>query len=189
MAERAVLPMIELAETGWDPLAFPPPAAISCPEPGEPRLQRQSLLARPREITIALAGQPNVGKSTIFNALTGLHQHVGNWPGKTVEQKVATLVLGAQRVHLVDLPGTYGLTARSPEEAVVRDYLLHTPPDVLIVILNAASLERNLYLVAELVGLRLRLVIGLNMMDVAEQGKSGWTPSPWSSLYGSRSSR
>ncbi len=123
--------------------------------------------AATRVVTIALAGQPNVGKSTIFNRLTGLTQHVGNWPGKTVEQKTGELSHAGTAVRLVDLPGTYGLTANSEEERVARDYILRERPDVVVVIVNAASLERNLYLVAELLALPTPLVIGLNMMDVA----------------------
>ena len=120
-------------------------------------------------ITIALAGQPNVGKSTVFNILTGLSQHVGNWPGKTVEQKTGQFTYANQTVHLVDLPGTYSLTANSEEERIARDFILHEQPDVIIVIVNAATLERNLYLVSELLALPVRIVLGLNMMDVAKQ--------------------
>ncbi|MFP3896978.1 MAG: ferrous iron transport protein B [Anaerolineales bacterium] len=118
--------------------------------------------------TLALAGQPNVGKSTVFNILTGLHQHVGNWPGKTVEQRVGQLEHDDVTFHVVDLPGTYCLTAASPEERITRDYIIHQQPDVVVVIINAAALERNLYLVAEILALGAPLVIGLNMVDVAE---------------------
>lgn len=118
---------------------------------------------------IALTGQPNVGKSTVFNMLTGLNQHVGNWPGKTVEQRIGTLEHHGIDIQIVDLPGTYCLTAASPEETITRDYIIHEHPDVVIAVLNAASLERNLYLVAELLTLPSPLVIGLNMMDVAQQ--------------------
>ena len=120
-------------------------------------------------ITIALAGQPNVGKSTVFNMLTGLSQHVGNWPGKTVEQKTGQYTHAGQVIHLVDLPGTYSLTTNSEEERITRDFILSEQPDVVIVIVNAAALERNLYLVAELLTLPVRVVLGLNMMDVAKQ--------------------
>lgn len=116
---------------------------------------------------VALAGQPNVGKSTVFNALTGLNQHVGNWPGKTVEQKIGVHRRGDVTLDLVDLPGTYSLTANSPEEIIARDYLLTQRPDVVIAVVDAAILERSLYLVAELVQLGLPLVVGLNMLDVA----------------------
>ncbi|NCP15746.1 ferrous iron transport protein B [bacterium] len=119
--------------------------------------------------TIALAGQPNVGKSTVFNMLTGLNQHVGNWPGKTVEQKTGLYTHDGQVIRLVDLPGTYSLTANSEEERIARDFLLRERPDVVVVIVNAAALERNLYLVAELLSMPVRVVVGLNMTDVAEQ--------------------
>jgi ferrous iron transport protein B len=120
-------------------------------------------------ITVALAGQPNVGKSTVFNMLTGLSQHVGNWPGKTIEQKVGSYQHNGRTVRLVDLPGTYSLTANSPEEQVARDFIIQERPDVVVVVVNAATLERSLYLLAELVWLPAPLVLGLNMVDVAEQ--------------------
>lgn len=126
----------------------------------------QSALTR---MHVALAGQPNVGKSTVFNLLTGLNQHVGNWPGKTVEQKIGTHQHGEVTLDLVDLPGTYSLTANSPEELIAREYLLTQHPDVVVAIVDAAILERSLYLVAELVQLGLPLVVGLNMIDVATQ--------------------
>jgi ferrous iron transport protein B len=126
-------------------------------------------IQKPGQLTIALAGQPNVGKSTVFNMLTGLNQHVGNWPGKTIEQKVGTYRHDGIIINLVDLPGTYSLTANSEEERIARDYLIHERPDVVVAIVNAAALERSLYLVAELLALNLPLVIGLNMGDVAAQ--------------------
>ena len=118
-------------------------------------------------IHVALAGQPNVGKSTIFNLLTGLRQHVGNWPGKTVEQKIGSLTRDDITIDIVDLPGTYSLTANSPEELIAREYILTQRPDVIVAIVDAAILERSLYLVAELVQLGVPLVVGLNMLDVA----------------------
>ena len=121
------------------------------------------------QLTVALVGQPNVGKSTVFNMLTGLSQHVGNWPGKTVEQKTGTLQHDGVTLDLVDLPGTYSLTANSEEERIARDYLIREKPDLVIAIVNAAALERSLYLTAELLALDVPLVVGLNMSDVAEQ--------------------
>lgn len=123
----------------------------------------------PKQITVALAGQPNVGKSTIFNLLTGLSQHVGNWPGKTVERKLGAYHYNGMTIEIVDLPGTYSLTANSLEERITRDFIIKERPDVVVAITNAAALERNLYLVAELLCLPAPLVLGLNMMDVAEQ--------------------
>jgi ferrous iron transport protein B len=119
------------------------------------------------EWLVALAGQPNVGKSTIFNLLTGLSQHVGNWPGKTVERREGLFAQNGIRLRIVDLPGAYALTAHSVEERIARDFIIHERPDVVVVVADAASLERNLYLVAELVTLRVPLVLALNMMDVA----------------------
>ncbi len=120
-------------------------------------------------IAVALAGQPNVGKSTVFNMLTGLSQHVGNWPGKTVQQKSGVCTLEGEGVRVIDLPGTYSLTANSGEERIARDFIIHERPDVVVIIVNAASLERNLYLLAELLALPSPVVVGLNMLDVAEQ--------------------
>jgi len=120
-----------------------------------------------KTLTVALAGSPNTGKSTVFNHLTGLSQHVGNWPGKTVEQKTGTCRHGDTVLHLVDLPGSYSLSANSLEEEIARDYVAREAPDVLVVVVDAASLERNLYLVRELLELGRPLVVALNMMDVA----------------------
>ena len=130
---------------------------------------RSSGTPAPMRLHVALAGQPNVGKSTVFNLLTGLNQHVGNWPGKTVEQKIGTLTQDEVTLDIVDLPGTYSLTANSPEELIAREYLLTQRPDVIVAIVDAAILERSLYLVAELVQLGVPLVVGLNMVDVATQ--------------------
>ncbi len=118
-------------------------------------------------LTVALAGSPNVGKSSVFNPLTGLSQHVGNWAGKTVEQKAGTCHWNGRTFAVVDLPGTYSLTANSAEEQVTRDYVLRERPDVVVAIVNAASLERTFYLVAELLELPVPVVVGVNMMDVA----------------------
>jgi len=121
-----------------------------------------------REIVLALAGQPNAGKSTVFNLLTGLSQHVGNWPGKTVDRKEGTLERGGARIRVIDLPGTYGLSAHSEDERIARDFILHERPDVILMIADASALERSLYLLTELVVLPVPVVLGLNMMDVAE---------------------
>jgi len=120
-----------------------------------------------KTITVALAGQPNVGKSTVFNLLTGLSQHVGNWPGKTIERKEGIHRHNGLVMHIVDLPGTYSLTANSLEEVIARDYIIKERPDVVVAIIDASALERNLYLVAELLPLPAPVVVALNMMDVA----------------------
>ena len=118
---------------------------------------------------IALAGQPNMGKSTLFNLLTGLNQHVGNWPGKTIEQRSGVFSFNGKKFNLVDLPGTYSLTANSPEEVIAREYIIREKPSVVIAVISAANLERSLYLVSELVSLPVPVVVALNMMDVAAQ--------------------
>jgi ferrous iron transport protein B len=120
-------------------------------------------------VVVALAGQPNVGKSTLFNLLTGLSQHVGNWPGKTVELKEGTFAHNGSTFRIVDLPGTYSLTANSTEEVVAREFIIRERPDVVVAVVDAATLERSLYLVAELVSLPAPVIVGLNMMDVARQ--------------------
>ena len=129
----------------------------------------EPLIVRQKMPLIALTGQPNVGKSTLFNLLTGLNQHVGNWPGKTVERREGTFSFGDSDFGLVDLPGTYSLTANSPEEVIAREFILRDRPDAVIAVVNAAQLERSLYLVAELVALPSPLIVVLNMMDVASQ--------------------
>ncbi len=118
--------------------------------------------------TIALAGNPNSGKTTLFNALTGAHQHVGNYPGVTVEKKVGIYRLNGYQFNIVDLPGTYSLTAYSLEEVVARDFLVSEKPEVVINILDASNLERNLYLTLQFMEMGLPVCIALNMMDVAK---------------------
>ncbi len=121
-----------------------------------------------KKITIALAGNPNSGKSTVFNALTGARQHVGNWPGKTVEKKEGICTFDDYEIHVVDLPGTYSLTAYSMEEIIARDFIVEGKPDVVVDIVDASNLERNLYLAVQLLELGANLVLDLNMMDMAE---------------------
>jgi ferrous iron transport protein B len=118
-------------------------------------------------ITIALAGNPNVGKSTIFNALTGSRQHVGNWPGKTVEKKEGRLRAGDDEILVIDLPGTYSLTAYSIEEIIARDFIVNEHPTAVVAVVDAANLERNLYLVAQLIELDVPVIVALNMTDIA----------------------
>jgi ferrous iron transport protein B len=117
--------------------------------------------------TLALAGNPNAGKTSIFNALTGSRQHVGNWPGKTVARKEGRFRVGGHDGRVVDLPGTYSLSAFSPEEVIARDYLLSGEAQVVIDVVDATNLERNLYLTSQLLELRLPMVIALNMSDGA----------------------
>ena len=118
-------------------------------------------------ITIALAGNPNSGKTTVFNALTGAKQHVGNWPGVTVEKKEGNLSFGGYRIKVVDLPGVYSLTAYSLDEIIARDFVIDGQPDVVVDVVDASNMERNLYLAVQLLEMEAKLVIALNMMDVA----------------------
>lgn len=121
------------------------------------------------ELQIALAGNPNVGKSTIFNALTGSRQHVGNWPGKTVEKKAGTLKLDTNCVTVVDLPGTYSLSAYSLEEQIARDFIVRGRPALVINVVDSCNLERNLYLTAQLLDTGTPLLLALNMVDMAAE--------------------
>lgn len=121
-----------------------------------------------KEIIVALEGNPNVGKSTLFNALTGMRQHVGNWPGKTVEKKEGLCKYKGKKLRIVDLPGTYSLTAYSIEEIIARDFVIHERPDVVVDIVDASNLERNLYLTLQTLELTNKVVVALNMADVAE---------------------
>jgi len=119
-------------------------------------------------VRIALAGNANVGKSVIFNALTGLHQHIGNWPGKTVERAEGTLKYSEHVMDIIDLPGIYSLSSFSQEEEITRDYILNDRPDAIINVIDATALERNLYLTLQLIEMGKPLVIALNQMDLAK---------------------
>jgi len=121
-----------------------------------------------REITVAVAGQPNSGKSTIFNMLTGARQHVANYPGVTIEKRSGKYSYKGDTIILVDLPGTYSLTSYSQEERIATDFLLYEKPAVVLDIIDASNLERNLYLTFQLQEMGIPLIIALNMMDVAE---------------------
>jgi len=121
-----------------------------------------------KEITVALAGNPNSGKTTVFNNLTGARQHVGNWPGVTVEKKEGDCNFKGYSIKVVDLPGVYSLTAYSLDEVIARDYVVDEKPDVVVDVADASNLERNLYLAVQLLEMGVNLVIALNMMDVAE---------------------
>ena len=120
------------------------------------------------KLTVALAGNPNSGKTTLFNNLTGTRQRVGNWPGVTVEKKEGNLKFEAYSIKVVDLPGVYGLTAYSLDEVIARNYIVDEKPDVVVNIVDASNLERNLYLTVQLLEMKSNLIIALNMMDVAE---------------------
>jgi len=120
------------------------------------------------EYTIAVAGNPNVGKSTLFNILTGGRQRVGNWPGKTVERKEGERIVGNVRLKFIDLPGTYSLSALSLEEIVARRFIVEAKPNAVINIVDASNLERNLYLTIQILELTSNVIVALNMMDLAE---------------------
>ena len=121
-------------------------------------------------VRIALAGNPNVGKSSLFNHLTGAHQHIGNWPGKTVERRSGTCRRGCVPLTVIDLPGTYSLASSSPEEVVAEEAIIGEGVDVVAVVLDSTNLERNLYLAAQAAELGRPLVLVLNMADRATAG-------------------
>ncbi|MGC9468319.1 MAG: ferrous iron transport protein B [Anaerolineae bacterium] len=129
-------------------------------------------MSEKRTIVVGMAGNPNVGKSVIFNALTGSRQHVGNWPGKTIERAEGVSHHDGREIRLVDLPGTYSLAAQSPEEVVARDYILSLEPDVVVNVVDATKLERNLNLTLQILELTDKVVVALNLMD--EVSREGW---------------
>jgi len=122
-----------------------------------------------KKITVALAGNPNSGKTTIFNSLTGMRQHVGNYPGVTVEKKEGTCRHNGYELDIIDLPGTYSLTAYSTEEVVSRNFIIEKKPDVVVDVIDASNIERNLYLAVQLMELNVPLVLAFNMSDIAKQ--------------------
>ncbi|HSM92555.1 MAG TPA: ferrous iron transporter B, partial [Anaeromyxobacteraceae bacterium] len=139
-------------------------------------MSRAAAVAAPgpaRPLVVAVAGNPNSGKSTLINAIAGSRLHVGNWPGVTVEKKEATFEHAGREIRLVDLPGTYSLSPYSQEEIVARDYLTRERPDVVIDVVDSTNLERNLYLTLQLLELGLPVVVALNIFDEAE-AKGYW---------------
>jgi Fe2+ transport system protein B len=144
-------------------------ACASCPM--NRNLSRLGVNVDNWDFVVALAGNPNTGKSTVFNALTGLRQHTGNWPGKTVARAEGGFLYGDKRFKLVDLPGTYSLMASSMDEEIARDFILFGQPDVTVIVVDATRLERNLNLALQVLEITDKVVICLNLID--EAGRHG----------------
>jgi GTPase len=137
--------------------------------PAHAHLAQMGLKVERFDHVVALAGNPNTGKSTLFNALTGLKQHTGNWPGKTVSRAEGGFAFNALRYKLVDLPGTYSLLSASQDEEVARDFLLFGAPDCTMVVVDATALERNLNLVLQVLEITDKCVVAVNLMDEAQR--------------------
>ncbi|HEX3054400.1 MAG TPA: FeoB small GTPase domain-containing protein [Aggregatilineaceae bacterium] len=151
-------------ETNVTPLSS---ACATCPV--NRHLERLGVKMDQWDYVVALAGNPNTGKSTVFNALTGLRQHTGNWPGKTVARAEGGFQFGEKRFKLVDLPGTYSLLATSVDEEIARDFILFGQPDVTVIVADATRLERNLNLVLQVLEITDQAVVCLNLMDEAQR--------------------
>ncbi|MFZ0546421.1 MAG: FeoB small GTPase domain-containing protein [Candidatus Promineifilaceae bacterium] len=141
----------------------------TCPLYNNAQLVKLGINMTDWDYIVALAGNPNTGKSTVFNALTGLRQHTGNWPGKTVTRAEGGYLYGDKHYKLVDLPGTYSLLSTSVDEEVARDFILFGQPTVTVVVADATRLERNLNLVLQVLEITDRVVIALNLMDEAKR--------------------
>ncbi len=146
-----------------------PAACQTCPAHNAGNLLRLGVDMTEFDYVVALAGNPNTGKSTVFNALTGLRQHTGNWPGKTVQRAEGAFSFGGSKYKLVDLPGTYSLLSTSLDEEVARDFILFGQPDVTIIVVDATRLERNLNLALQVLEITDRAVICLNLIDEARR--------------------
>ena len=148
-----------------------PETCVTCPAFNAGHLTRLGIDTGNVDHILALAGNPNTGKSTVFNALTGLRQHTGNWPGKTVTRAEGAFALADKRYRIVDLPGTYSLLSTSADEEVARDFILFGKPDVTIIVVDATRLERNLNLVLQVLEITDRAVLCVNLMDEARRHK------------------
>jgi ferrous iron transport protein B len=144
----------------------PGEACVACPSRFS-QLRKLGLRIEESDYVVALAGNPNTGKTTVFNALTGLRMHTGNWPGKTISRAEGGFSYESKRFKLVDLPGTYSLLSASPDEEVARTFLLFGQPDVTVIVVDATCMERNLNLVLQVLQITRRAVLCLNLMDEA----------------------
>jgi len=144
-------------------------ACETCLQYNSKGLKKLGLNTENIDFVVALAGNPNTGKSTVFNALTGLRQHTGNWPGKTVVRAEGAFEYNDQKFKLVDLPGTYSLLSTSQDEEVARNFILFGKPDVTVIVVDASRLERNLNLVLQILEITDKAVLCLNLMDEAKR--------------------
>lgn len=141
----------------------------NCPAHNSGNLKRLGINMESFDYVVALAGNPNTGKSTVFNALTGLRQHTGNWPGKTVTRAEGGFEYEDSKYKIIDLPGTYSLLSTSTDEEVARDFILFGQPDVTVIVVDASRLERNLNLVLQVLEITERAVLCLNLIDEARR--------------------
>ena len=148
-----------------------PSACDTCSQFNENGLKKLGVNTTDIDFVVALAGNPNTGKSTVFNALTGLRQHTGNWPGKTVVRAEGAFEYNTQKYKLVDLPGTYSLLSTSQDEEVARNFILFGKPNVTVIVVDAGRLERNLNLVLQILQITDKAVLCLNLMDEAKRNK------------------
>ena len=145
------------------------PECATCPAHNQAALKKLGVNVEQADYVIALAGNPNTGKSTVFNSLTGLRQHVGNWSGKTVARAEGGFDFNGKKYQLIDLPGTYSLLSSSLEEEIARDFILFGQPDVTVVVVDATRLERNLNLTLQILEITDRVVVALNLIDEAQR--------------------
>ena len=141
----------------------------ACPAHNSAQLLKLGVNMEDWDYVVALAGNPNTGKSTVFNALTGMRQHTGNWPGKTVSRAEGGYKYQSRRFKIVDLPGTYSLLSTSTDEEIARDFILFGQPDVTVVVVDATRLERNLNLVLQVLEITDRVIVCLNLIDEARR--------------------
>jgi len=146
-------------------------ACITCPAHNKSNLIKLGIEMNDSDYVIALAGNPNTGKSTVFNNLTGLRQHTGNWPGKTVARAEGAFIYNEKKFKIVDLPGTYSLLSTSTDEEIARDFLLFGQPDVTIIVIDATRIERNLNMVLQVLEITNNAILCLNLIDEAKRNK------------------